>query len=637
MRADGRGAVIAYKEMRFVHRVKHGYIAPRVHLRALARVSEEWRMARDDLIVGIAGAGGDGVVSAGELLIQVAAREGLYGMLVKAFGPQIRGGESSVRVRLSSKPVLAQGDDLDVLIAFNWADYGRFRTELVPSPSTLIFVDEMDATPRAQIPLPESLKDAVTRVPFEQLAIDKGGSALAKNVVAVGVLAGALNLPRDAFARAIERKFVKKGDKVVSANIAALDAGVEVAIGHRKSSAQVRALAPETLMVISGNDAFAFGSLVAGCRFMAGYPITPQSEVMEWLGRELPKFGGVMVQPEDELASISMAIGASYAGVKALTASSGPGISLKAEAIGLASMAEVPLVVLNVQRVGPSTGIPTKTEQADLMQALYGSHGDVSKVVVAPTDVADCFSIAIEAFNIAEQYQVPVIVLSDQGIGHRTDAILPFDLAAVRTVNRRVATEAELAAANPRHGFPRYAITADAISPMSIPGQARGNYLMSGLEHDELGAPVSGSVAHQKMSAKRFGKLATVPEAYAHLTIVAGDPHADIGLLAWGASKGAVLEAVGVLGAAGVRVRAVIPRLLLPFPVGQIERALEGLRVLHVVELSYSGQFYTYLRSQLRPELAARLVSHPRAGGAPLGVNEICGHVAPRAQAAAAD
>jgi 2-oxoglutarate ferredoxin oxidoreductase subunit alpha len=594
-------------------------------------------MSREDLIVGIAGAGGDGVVSAGELLIQVAAREGLHGMLVKAFGPQIRGGESSVRVRLSAEPVLSQGDDLDVLVAFNWADYGRFRTELVPSEGTLIFADEMDKTPDDEIPLPPRLRGVVRRVPFEQLAIEKGGSALAKNIVAVGVLARALNLPRDAFARAIERKFAKKGTEVVGANLAALDAGVAVAAADRQAPVRVRAKVPEPLMVISGNEAFAFGALVAGCRFMAGYPITPQSEVMEWLGRELPKFGGTMVQPEDELASITMAIGASYAGVKALTASSGPGISLKSEAIGLASMAEVPLVVLNVQRVGPSTGIPTKTEQADLQQALYGTHGDVAKVVVAPTDVADCFTVAADAFNIAEQYQVPVIVLSDQGIGHRTDAIRPFDLAAVKTVDRRVPSEAELASVDPHHGFKRYALTETGVSPMAIPGQAHGNYLMSGLEHDELGSPVSGSASHQRMSEKRFKKLAGVPDNYAHLTIVAGDERADVGLLAWGASKGAVLEAMSELRAAGLRVRAVIPRLLLPFPTAQVERALEGLATVHVFELSYSGQFYTYLRSQLSPELAARLVRHSRAGGSPLGVAEIRRFVMTPAQAVAAD
>ncbi len=592
-------------------------------------------MSRHDLIVGMAGAGGDGVVSAGELLLQVAAFEGLYGMLVKAFGPQIRGGESSVRVRLSSEPVPFQGDDLDVLIAFNWDDYGRFRTELVPGAHTVIFVDELDPTPRERIPLDDRFKDAVIRVPFEQLAIDKGGSALAKNIVAVGVLAGTLNLPREAFVRAIRRRFAKKGEPVITANLAALDAGIEVAATHR-TDIQVRAARRETLMVISGNEAFAFGALVAGCRFMAGYPITPQSEVMEWLGRELPKYGGVMMQPEDELASITMAIGASYAGVKALTASSGPGISLKTEAIGLASMAEIPLVVLNVQRVGPSTGIPTKTEQADLMQALYGSHGDVAKVVVAPTDVADCFQVAVDAFNIAEQYQTPVIVLSDQALGHRTDAIRPFDLKAVKVVDRRLPTEAELAEVDPHHGFTRYAATPSGVSPMAIPGQARGNFLMSGLEHDERGAPVSSAAVHQRMSEKRFRKLAAVPQAYGHLTLILGAADADVGLLAWGAAKGAVVEAVRELGATGVRVRAVIPRLLLPFPLAQVEAALEGLKTLHVVELSYTGQFYTYLKSQLRPELAARLVRHSRAGGSPLGVAEIVEHVAPAAVAAAA-
>ena len=594
-------------------------------------------MSRDDLIVGIAGAGGDGVVSAGELLIQVGAHEGLYGMLVKSFGPQIRGGESSVRVRLASRRVLSQGDDLDVLIAFNWADYGRFRAELMPGPSTLIFVDEMDKTPAEEIPLAESRKAAVIRVPFEKLAVEKGGSALAKNIVAVGVLAGALNLPRDGFARAIEKKFGRKGEQVVAANIAALDAGVAVAAEHQHAAAHVTVQEGESRMVISGNDAFAFGSLVAGCRFFAGYPITPQSEVMEWLGKELPKFGGTMMQPEDELASISMAIGASTAGVKAMTASSGPGISLKLEAMGLASMAELPLVVLNVQRVGPSTGIPTKTEQADLLQGVYGTHGDAPKVVLSTTDVEDCFWVAVDAFNIAEEYQTPVLVLSDQGIGHRTDAIPPFDLGAVKVVDRRLATEAELAAVDPHHGFMRYQASPGGVSPMTIPGQQRGNYLMSGLEHDERGNPVSGSAVHQQMSEKRARKLERVPAQYARLMLTAGDPQAETAVMAWGAAKGAAFEAVEQLRAGGLKVRAVVPRLLSPFPVEQVERELEGRKVIHVVELSFSGQFYTYLRSQLRPELAARLVRHSRAGAAPLGVNEICRWLDPSVQAVAAD
>ncbi|MEK7667523.1 MAG: 2-oxoacid:acceptor oxidoreductase subunit alpha [Gemmatimonadota bacterium] len=580
-------------------------------------------MARKDLIVGIAGAGGDGVVSAGELVLNIAALQGLFGMLTKSFGPQIRGGESSVRLRLSVEPVLAQGDELDVLIAFNWADYGRFRTELVPNEQTIIFVDEQDKTPDAEIPLAPALKAGVHRVSFEQIAVEKAGTALAKNIVAVGVLAAALALPPEGFAHAIARRFQKKGQQVVDANVAAFDAGAAIGSQYRREGVNLTPTPSEPLMVIAGNDATGFGALVAGCRFIASYPITPQSEVMEYLNRELPKFGGTMIQGEDELASIAMAIGASYAGVKSMTASSGPGISLKQEAIGLASIAEIPLVVLNVQRVGPSTGIPTKTEQGDLLQGIFGTHGDASKVVVGTTDVEDCFWITAEAFNIAEEYQLPVLILSDQFIGHRTDIVRPFDLSKVRVAERQKPTEAELAAVDHRHGFERFAYTADGVSPMSVPGMPGGSYLNSGLEHDVVGAPASGVVGHQKMTEKRWKKLDTVTARYGHLTVVAGDPDAELGIMAWGASKGAVLEAVEVLCAGGVKAKAVVPRLLWPLPLETIEPELERLTAIHVVELSYSGQLFTYLKSQLRADLAGRLVRHARAGGAPLGVSEV--------------
>jgi len=594
-------------------------------------------MSRKDLVVGIAGAGGDGVVSAGELVLGVASQQGLFGMLVKSFGPQIRGGESSIRLRLSTEPVRAQGDELDVLIAFNWADYARFRNELVPNASTIIFVDEQDKTPESDIPLPEGLRAGVHRVAFEKIAVEKAGTALAKNIVAVGVLAGALGLPRDGFERAISRRFAKKGQKVVDANVAALDAGCAIAAESRREGVTLAAQAGEPLMVISGNDATGFGAVVAGCRFLASYPITPQSEVMEYLSRELPRFGGTMIQGEDELASITMAIGASYAGVKSLTASSGPGIALKLEALGLASIAEIPLVVLNVQRVGPSTGIPTKSEQADLLQGIYGTHGDASKVVVGTTDVEDCFSVTVDAFNIAEEFQTPVVVLSEQFLGHRTEVVRPFDLSKVKVVDRKRPTAEELAAVDHPHGFRRFAYTADGVSPMSVPGMVGGSYLNSGLEHDIAGSPVSGAIGHQKMSEKRWKKLDGVAERYPHLTVVAGEPDADVGILAWGSCKGAVLEALDALRERGVKARAVVPRLLHPFPAALIEPQLEQLRTLHVIELSYSAQFYMYLKSQLRADLVGRLVSHARSGGAPLGVNEVLAWVLGPGQRQAAD
>ena len=594
-------------------------------------------MERNDLVVGIAGAGGDGVVSAGELVLSIAAQQGLFGMLFKSFGPQIRGGESSIRLRISTEPVLAQGDELDVLIAFNWADYGRFRGELVPNERTVIFVDEQDKTPEADIPLDPALKAGVHRIAFEGLASAKAGTALAKNIVAVGVLAGALGLPPEGFAAAITRRFAKKGQKVVEGNVAAFEAGAVVAAPYRRREASLVPTQTEPLMIIPGNEATAFGALAAGCRFIASYPITPQSEVMEYLNRELPKFGGTMIQGEDEIASIAMSIGASYAGVKSLTASSGPGISLKLEAIGLASIAEIPIVILNVQRVGPSTGIPTKTEQGDLMQGIFGTHGDASKVVVCTTDVADCFWVTVDAFNIAEEYQTPVLILSDQFIGHRTEVVPPFDLSKLRVAERKKPTEAELAAVDRRHGFARFAYTADHVSPMSVPGMAGGSYLNSGLEHDTFGSPASGVAGHQKMTEKRWQKLDSVADRYEHLTVVTGDPDAEIGIMAWGACKGAVLEAVRQLQGQGVKVRAVVPRLLWPFPLQHVEPALEGLKTIHVVELSYSAQFHTFLKSQLRAELGGRLVRHSRAGGSPLGANEVVAWVQGADRRAVAD
>ena len=595
-------------------------------------------MSRKDLVVGMAGSGGDGVVSAGELILNVAAQEGLFGMLVKSFGPQIRGGESSVRLRLSSVPVLSQGDELDALIAFNWADYARFRTELVPTDETLIFVDEQDKTPEAELPLPPALRTAVHRIPFEQIAVDKAGTALAKNIVAVGVLAGALDLPTDGLVQAIGHRFAKKGPKVIDANVAALEAGVALAAPYRRRDVRLASAAPgQPLMIISGNDATGFGALAAGCRFIASYPITPQSEVMEYLNRELPKFGGTMVQGEDELASIAMAIGASYAGVKSLTASSGPGISLKLEAIGLASIAEIPLVVLNVQRVGPSTGIPTKTEQGDLLQGIFGTHGDASKVVVATTDVEDCFWVTVDAFNLAEEYQTPVLVLSEQFVGHRTDVIRPFDLAALRVAERRKPAPEDLAAVERRHGFARFAYTDDGVSPMSVPGMPGGSYLNSGLEHDQYGSPASGVMAHERMTEKRWRKLETVAERYEHLMLVTGDPDAELAIVAWGTTKGAVFEAVERLRASGVRAKAVVPRLLWPFPLARMEAELASARTIHVVELSYSGQYHTFLKSQLSAALAGRLVRHARAGGSPLGVGEVLDWVRARVRRAAAD
>lgn len=367
-------------------------------------------------------------------------------------------------------------------------------------------------------------------------------------------------------------------------------------------------------MVISGNEAIALGALAAGVDFFAGYPITPATEIMEYLAKLMPLQGGVWVQSEDEIAAIGMALGASYAGKRAMTATSGPGLSLMNEMIGLASLAEIPLVIVDVQRAGPSTGMPTKTEQADLQQALYGTHGDAPRVVIAPADVEDCFNVAADAFCIAEEYQIPVIILSDQFIGQRKESVPRLDPGRVRTCDRRLPDEREL------EDYRRYTLTDSGISPMSIPGLANGEYTAAGLEHDERGLPVSTTEMHEEMNAKRFRKLEALRRDWKY-TRRYGPPDAEIGIIGWGSTKGAIKEAVQWAEAEGRRVTGLVPQLIYPLPYQDMDSFLKPLKKVVVVEMSYSAQFLKYLRANFK--LPDDVVLLKRSGGRPFTAEEV--------------
>ena len=322
-----------------------------------------------------------------------------------------------------------------------------------------------------------------SEAPLAQLATDAGGARRGKNLVAVGVVCGLLGLDTSQIEEFILKRYAHKGD-VGEANIKALRSGVEFARddlpdgGHK--------LNPPTALdddrvLLSGNQAICIGALQAGLTYYAGYPITPASDILEWLSGRLPRFGGVAIQTEDEIAALASVLGASYAGKKAMTATSGPGISLMAELIGLAGMAEIPAVIVDSQRSGPSTGMPTKTEQSDLNHALYGGHGEAPRIVMAPTTVEDCFAVIVEAFNAAEQCQAPAIVLTDQSLSHRMETVPRPDLDALEVVDRLRPNGADAP-------YNRYAITDDGVSPMAIPG-GPGAYVSTGIEHDEAGHP----------------------------------------------------------------------------------------------------------------------------------------------------
>jgi 2-oxoglutarate ferredoxin oxidoreductase subunit alpha len=373
---------------------------------------------------------------------------------------------------------------------------------------------------------------------------------------------------------------------------------------------------------MDGNEAVAYGAMFAGCNFFAGYPITPSSEIMVFLIEQMPKFDRTVLQVEDEISAINMLVGASYAGMKAMTATSGPGISLMNEAIGLAAMAELPCVLVNVQRGGPSTGAPTKMEQADLQQALYGTHGDAPVAVLAPTDIPDCFGITVTAFNIAEKYQTPVIVLSDQFIGQRKECLKSFDLSQFTTVQRITPSAEDLKEPGKYHRFEN---SENGVSKITHPGMKNGQYLACGLTHNESGSPTSRHVVHERLNQKRYRKFDYLRQEYEHLIERYGAENAEIGILTWGSARGAVQEAIEQANSQGIKISGMVPKLLYPLPVDTLQAYVRSLHHLLVVELSYSAQFYQYLRTEL--DLPAQTVVYKRSGCMPFMVEEIFQHI----------
>ncbi|HEX9744684.1 MAG TPA: 2-oxoacid:acceptor oxidoreductase subunit alpha [bacterium] len=579
--------------------------------------TENWPLrSTNQITIGVIGAGGDGVIASGEILAHAAAREGLYTIMTKSYGPVIRGGESSVRIRMGDTRVHSQGDKLDVLICFSWKDFPRFEEEMFIKRHAVVLYDVTDDIAPEELPIDHSLEPVIFQVPFKDLAKEEAGSPLYKNIVMLGMLAEMFDLPQEGLEAAIKYRFSGKGTAVIEENLKALfigDKWVKENLDTKFPFEFFYTTAPPKLLM-TGNEALSYGALHAGCRFMAGYPITPASEIMEWLSKHMPKYDGTVVQAEDEMAAIGYAIGASFSGVPSMTASSGPGISLMQEMLGVAGMAEIPVVVVNVQRVGPSTGIPTKSEQADLMQAIYGSHGDNTRVVLGPCDCEDCYDMIHYAFSIAEAYQVPVIVLSDQFIGQRKSSFDNLDLNRVHVEKRKVPTDDEL------EDYKRYKITNSGISPMTYPGIKRGQYQASGLGHNDTGQPVSTASWNKIINDKKSCKLDHIVQKYP-LTRYFGPQHSRVGILGWGSTKGVISEAVHLCGRAGIDVSGMVLRMLYPLPIEHLKRWFASLDTLIIPELSYGGQFMRHLRSYIT--LPPKVVHYARGGGVLIPLEDI--------------
>jgi len=561
---------------------------------------------RDDLVIRVAGEAGEGVLSTGQLILLAAARAG-YGVLTDSVPPaEIKGGHSLFQIRLSPHRLHSRGDVIDILLAFNQEAFDRNIREL--REGGLLVYDSSEFTPPEN---PGTYQQHA--LPLTDIAKKEIQFELGKNVVAVGAISALFGLDPEYIRKLLHQRFARKGEDILNKNYQALDAGigyVERNIPER-GALQVQPGAPDGIarMVVAGNQAIAMGAIAAGCRVYAGYPITPATDIMEFLAAELPKIGGSVVQAEDEMSALGMAIGASYAGKKAMTATSGPGFSLMIELAGLATMAEIPIVIVDAQRAGPSTGMPTRQEQGDLFLAALGGHGEIQRIVLAPVSVSDCFTQAINAFNLAEQFQLPVILMGDTTLGVRAESIPVPDLSKHPIVNRltREANgngtngHAEIAVES---GYQRYKVTESGISPMAIPGQAGGQYVATGLEHNESGRPRSDAANHRKMTEKRFSKLEQARQAAppAHYY---GDQDADVGILCWGSAWGPVVEAIDIAAAKGLKVAAMAPRMIWPLPDDQLKPFIESKRVVLVPEMNYSGQFAQLLRARYLRDLVS--------------------------------
>ena len=573
-------------------------------------------MIVDTLLIRLGGESGiDNAISAGDVLTLSMARSGYHVHTFRTYPAEIKGGPVMFQLRIGVKPVPSLGDKVDVLLAFNQEAWDLHQEALRPDGMLIYDPDEHD--------LPAGFRGMGCAVPLDRLAHDlnlrKG-----KNLIGLGVLSALCGLDFQQLQATVKDQYGKKRPQFVESNRMALLAGYQWVMDNLEDTAPFSLAAPKAVqesdLVMSGNRAIVAGALAAGCRFFAGYPITPASDILEEMARRLPDVGGAILQTEDEIAAIGGVLGASLAGVKAMTATSGPGFSLMQEMLGLATMAEIPVVVVNSMRAGPSTGMPTKMEQADLNIALYGGHGEAPRIVLGARSVQDCFYQSMQAFYLSETFQMPVILLVDQSLSHRTETVPMPDPDLVPVVERMRPSTEDAA------DYARYRLTESGISPMGVPGFDPTPYTATGLEHDEYGAPNYTPEMHTAQLDKRGHKFEVAADALCGLEDPLGclaygvpEDQARVGILAWGSTAGVVREAVEGMAAEGYPVAALVPAVINPLPTDRILEFTAHLKTVIVPEINRTGQFAAWVKAQTE----LHLISLNKYGGLPFTPQEI--------------
>ncbi|WP_436871803.1 2-oxoacid:acceptor oxidoreductase subunit alpha [Mammaliicoccus sciuri] len=562
----------------------------------------------------VGGQQGEGIESTGEIFATAMNRQGYYLYGYRHFSSRIKGGHTNNKIRVSSKPVRAISDDLDILIAFDQETIEVNYHEMLEG--SIIIADE-----KAKPQNPEDSKAQLVSLPFTGVAKELG-TALMKNMVAVGATCAVMDLDTKVFESLIKDLFGKKGESVVDLNIQALNEGYRLMSEQMDDLQSEHTLEPtdsEGHLFMIGNDAIGLGAVAAGVRFMAAYPITPASEIMEYMIDRLPALGGTVIQTEDEIAACTMAIGSNYAGVRSFTSSAGPGLSLMMESIGLSGMTETPLVIVNTQRGGPSTGLPTKQEQSDLMQMIYGTHGDIPKIVLAPTSASDAFYLTVEAFNLAEEYQCPVILLSDLQLSLGKQTVESLDYSKVE-IRRGALVEGDLEKQEDKAYFKRYALTDSGISPRILPGTKGGIHHVTGVEHDEEGKPSESAENRQKQMDKRMRKTA---QLLIDEPVESNEKYeeADILYVGFISTAGAIEEAISRLDQQNVKVNHIQIRQLHPFPTDVVQEALNKAKKVVVAEHNYQGQLSNIIKMNINHQ--NKIINQTKYDGTPFLPHEI--------------
>ncbi len=538
----------------------------------------------------VGGAAGDGIASVGESYAKICSRLGLHVIAYNSYQSVIRGGHVYLQVRAGVNPILSHGDGANFVIALNQDTMDRHAHDLKAGGGVLYNKDKIQLHD-------DHLNQGVTPYPLPvgELTTPFGKKPIMQNTVALGALMYLLQLPFEVLEGVFKHTWADKAESLVTTNINVAKAGYEYAKQHFKVHDYGLTFSRQGRMLLTGNQAFGVGAIAAGCKFYAAYPMTPASSLLHYLAVAGPEHGVVVKQAEDEIAVLNMAIGAGYAGVRSMCGTSGGGFALMTEAVGLAAITETPVVIMTSQRGGPSTGVPTKTEQGDLFQVLGASQGDYPKAVIAPTGMTDAFHATVEAFNLSEKYQMPVIIMSD--------LYLSEHMETVETYPTQVPIERGPMAGAVSNGtkYQRYLDTPSGVSPRAFPGQEGTLFIASSDEHAEDGTLISdiftNPIIRERVVKKRMRKLDgvlkdTKPPA------LQGPTDAEITLIGWGSTEGVIQEAVQRLSKDGVKVNHLHIRNILPFHADEVTKILKSCKKTVMIEANYSGQMAKYLRME---------------------------------------